>query len=489
MTKVVPDLPPEKQEQVISAVEEVLGREAQLALTDADRKLAKERTAEILSRTLGGAVTPERARAVLAEQEAEIQVEKEVELLRLIWERESKLRYQAQVRRDTAPGTPGRVFEDDAALEDITTPTVVRPVVTTQDLEALLAQEPAQPAQPPSTANVEDAGTEVQVTQPELSLSRAIENAAPSATPEQVQEIADKVSRVLAGSEELDVPGQEQVDAAEKARKEELDLLAMILNDENLSITEILSLSLDKDGLGALMEEQELDALLAHLRRRRDPALTTSTANVEDAGTELQVGPVPELELQKAIENAAPSATPEQVQEIVDKASRVLAGVEELDVPAQGQVDANVEDAGVADAVDRGKGEAVTNSNNPGNIRDTDIPWVGATGAKNGFEVFDTPEHGVRAVGVNLQTYESKYGLKTIEDIITKYAPPSENDTETYIKRVSRWTGIARDAEISMQDHATLLKMVRAILRQEGAGKLSRKVVEAGVFMVVNPDG
>ena len=41
-----------------------------------------------------------------------------------------------------------------------------------------------------------------------------------------------------------------------------------------------------------------------------------------------------------------------------------------------------------------------------------------------------------------------KYGLKTIKDIIYRWAPPKENNTAAYIRRVSDYIGIEPDHEL-----------------------------------------
>ena len=67
-------------------------------------------------------------------------------------------------------------------------------------------------------------------------------------------------------------------------------------------------------------------------------------------------------------------------------------------------------------------------NNNPLNIRRGKDQW-----------------QGLRAQ----QTYH-KYRLYTIRKIISKWAPPNENLTETYIQNVSRLTGIAPDETIGI---------------------------------------
>ena len=64
---------------------------------------------------------------------------------------------------------------------------------------------------------------------------------------------------------------------------------------------------------------------------------------------------------------------------------------------------------------------------------------------------FETLEYGWRAAFYLLtRTYYHKYRLYTIRKIISKWAPPNENLTDTYIQNVSRLTGIASDETIGI---------------------------------------
>ena len=56
-------------------------------------------------------------------------------------------------------------------------------------------------------------------------------------------------------------------------------------------------------------------------------------------------------------------------------------------------------------------------------------------------------------------------GLDTVRKILEVYAPPSENDTEAYIKNVSKRVGVDADEPISKDN---LKKLVEAMILQEG---------------------
>ena len=93
-------------------------------------------------------------------------------------------------------------------------------------------------------------------------------------------------------------------------------------------------------------------------------------------------------------------------------------------------------------------------NNNPLNIRrTTKDQWKGMAEAQtdHAFVQFKSLEYGWRAAFYLLtRTYYHKYRLFTIRAIISKWAPPNENLTATYIENVSRLTGIPPDEPIGI---------------------------------------
>lgn len=98
--------------------------------------------------------------------------------------------------------------------------------------------------------------------------------------------------------------------------------------------------------------------------------------------------------------------------------------------------------------------------NNPLHLRySTANNWKGQTGQQSGFCVFDTPENGLRAAMINLKSYR-KIGVVTIGDIVSRWAPPAENDTENYIAFVCNKLRKNRNDEIKQtsEDFIALLQ-------------------------------
>lgn len=110
---------------------------------------------------------------------------------------------------------------------------------------------------------------------------------------------------------------------------------------------------------------------------------------------------------------------------------------------------------------------------NPGNIRHSKNEWQGMTRLQDdkSFVRFSTPECGIRATMKLIHTYRDKYGLDNINNIIMRYAPPSENDTHAYIKDISWRTGFYPSEALDLDDPKTLMELTKAIvIHEQGLG-------------------
>lgn len=109
-------------------------------------------------------------------------------------------------------------------------------------------------------------------------------------------------------------------------------------------------------------------------------------------------------------------------------------------------------------------------TNNPLNIRyNPNNKWLGQTSSHKGFCVFKNIDYGYRAAFILLDNYLKK-GYDTIEAIVRRFAPPSENDTENYIKFVEHETIIDRKTKIlrnTEYDYWTLIIIICAMARIE----------------------
>ena len=91
---------------------------------------------------------------------------------------------------------------------------------------------------------------------------------------------------------------------------------------------------------------------------------------------------------------------------------------------------------------------------NPLNIREVNSnKWVGQCGTDGSFAKFINIKHGLRAAFRLLYTYGYRYNLRTIKDIIYRWAPPFENNTTAYLQRVCSYSGLEADDCIHVECH------------------------------------
>lgn len=108
-------------------------------------------------------------------------------------------------------------------------------------------------------------------------------------------------------------------------------------------------------------------------------------------------------------------------------------------------------------------------NNNPGNIRVSKDKWQGLATIQSdsSFFQFNTPAWGIRALMVILRTYYNKYELKTVAEIIHRWAPPSENDTTAYTNAVASYMGVGGSDLINVMRKEVLIPLTQAIIRHE----------------------
>ncbi len=107
-------------------------------------------------------------------------------------------------------------------------------------------------------------------------------------------------------------------------------------------------------------------------------------------------------------------------------------------------------------------------NNNPGNIRRSRVRYEGEVpSADVSFKAFRSMAYGYRAIFVLLDSYRRKYGLCTIRQMLNRYAPPSENFTEGYVRYVVTQTGIAPDESLDTLSPHDMVPFVAAISKVE----------------------
>lgn len=126
-------------------------------------------------------------------------------------------------------------------------------------------------------------------------------------------------------------------------------------------------------------------------------------------------------------------------------------------------------------------------NNNPGNLEYSKTnPWVGQTGDDGRFAKFETPEHGIRALGRNLLSYQ-RQGIDTVSDIINRWAPPSDNNnTDAYVQAVCEQLGVTPDQQLDASNPDTLKALCAAIIQHEnGSQPYSDQQLATGVSAAI----
>ena len=112
-------------------------------------------------------------------------------------------------------------------------------------------------------------------------------------------------------------------------------------------------------------------------------------------------------------------------------------------------------------------------NNNPLNIRHSADQWQGARKEQTdkSFVQFESMAYGYRAAWKTLESYWKHFHRTgqyyNVTNIITRWAPPKENDTEAYIRTVLQLTGIGGKENLLPPDNVDsydrLAKLVSAM--------------------------
>lgn len=119
---------------------------------------------------------------------------------------------------------------------------------------------------------------------------------------------------------------------------------------------------------------------------------------------------------------------------------------------------------------------------NPGNIRKSRVRYKGEVvpSRDTEFKEFSSMAYGYRAMFVLLDSYRSKYGLCTIRQMLGRYAPPTENFTEGYIRFVASRTGIAPDEIVNTRADRDMIPIVAAMSQIENGTPANLIEIEEG---------
>lgn len=83
---------------------------------------------------------------------------------------------------------------------------------------------------------------------------------------------------------------------------------------------------------------------------------------------------------------------------------------------------------------------------------------------------YDSPEEGLTALDNNLKSYGNK-GVNTLAGVISKWAPPNENNTNAYIAHAAQVTGLDPNAQIDLNNPYVRHQISAAIVQHENGTK------------------
>lgn len=122
-------------------------------------------------------------------------------------------------------------------------------------------------------------------------------------------------------------------------------------------------------------------------------------------------------------------------------------------------------------------------NNNPGNIK-KGSSWQGLHPVQSDpvYCVFIRPEDGIRAIVKILMSYQKKHNIHTIKAAIQRYAPPSENKTETYATYVASKSRFQLNENLHFSSKMTLKRIIPAIIEYEnGEQPYSDALISRGI--------
>lgn len=123
-------------------------------------------------------------------------------------------------------------------------------------------------------------------------------------------------------------------------------------------------------------------------------------------------------------------------------------------------------------------------NNNPGNIRHGDS-WQGLAAAQTdkSFCTFTDVKFGIRAIAKIMLSYRNQ-GNVTCAAIISKWAPPNENNTTAYVQAVAANIDVEPTAVIDVRSYDTMMPLVTAIIKHEnGRVQATQQQIDEGLAL------
>jgi hypothetical protein len=129
-------------------------------------------------------------------------------------------------------------------------------------------------------------------------------------------------------------------------------------------------------------------------------------------------------------------------------------------------------------------------NNNPGNIKYVkSTNWRGKVSDSekkdSTFEEFTEMKYGVRALARILKSYVKNPKVRTLQDMINRFAPPVENNTSAYVKRVAKDLEVDIDVLGSKLVNNPVLfeQLIYSITKHETGKDIGIDVIKDGIIL------
>ena len=126
-------------------------------------------------------------------------------------------------------------------------------------------------------------------------------------------------------------------------------------------------------------------------------------------------------------------------------------------------------------------------NNNPLNIRRSADKWQGMKEVQTDkqFVQFKSLSWGFRAAFKTIRTYITKYGCRNITQIIMRWAPPSENNTDAYVRKVCQMSHIGSLDALDFNNEKQMHDLVQAMAYVENVVIIEGDSIRQGYRMAL----
>lgn len=120
-----------------------------------------------------------------------------------------------------------------------------------------------------------------------------------------------------------------------------------------------------------------------------------------------------------------------------------------------------------------------------------DLPWRGLHPIQSHhiFVRFIEPVYGFRAASRILRNYQVWHQIKTVRQVIERFAPAGENDVQAYVSTVVQLSGFGADEQLELTTQITLVRLLGAMVCVEIGRKhpYRDEQIHDGVFLSLAP--